>query len=342
MSAERVVVEALDGHGRIQWRERVALNSERRTFTIGRSPEADVTLDDPYAAALHASVEVTPDGRLLASDLGSVNGLVVSGKRCGNACGLALPDNTLQVGRTRLRVRTGHEPLAPEKPYRLLASSPVRGPAWIAAIGAVASGLQVLYMNWLGAPRDLTISIVTSLSLAGVIAAVWVAFWGLLSRIMQGEWRWLRHAAIYLGISAAFVAVMGIIDLSGFMFALALPSNRYIWIGAVALAVALFLHLTHASNLAASRAAVVACGIPLLLASGSHWLQGRSLVRDVNYIGAYMRIYPPALRLRASDTLEDYFNNAASLRGLANKALSDALADDLIKDSESSSLPGGG
>jgi hypothetical protein len=63
-------------------------------------------------------------------------------------------------------------------------------------------------------------------------------------------------------------------------------------------------------------------------------LQGRSLIRDVNYIGAYMRIYPPALRLRASDSPEDYFRNAASLRGLANKALSDAAADDLIRDSE--------
>ena len=335
MSAERVVVEALDGHGRTQWRERVALNSERRTFTIGRSPEADVTLDDPHAAALHASVEVTADGRLLASDLGSVNGLIVGGKHCSNACGLALPDNTLQVGRTRLRVRTGHEPLAPEKPYRLLASSPVHGSAWIAAAGALASGLQLLYMNWLGAPRDLTISIVTSLSLAASIAAVWVAFWGLLSRIMQGEWRWLRHAAIYLGISAAFGAVMGVVDLSGFMFALVLPGNRYIWVGAVALAVALFLHLTHASNLAASRAAVVACGIPLLLASATHWLQGRALVRDVNYIGAYMRIYPPALRLRPSDALEEYFNTAASLRGRASKALADALADEPTRDGES-------
>jgi hypothetical protein len=337
MSAERVVVEALDGHGRIQWRERVALDSERRTFTIGRSPEADVALDDPYAAALHASVEVTPDGRLLASDLGSVNGLIVGGKHCGNACGLALPDNTLQVGRTHLRVRTGHEPLAPEKPYRLLASSPVRGPAWIAAAGAVASGLQLFYMNWLGAPRDLTISLVTSLSLAVSIAAVWVAFWALLSRIMQGEWRWLRHAAIYLCISAGLVAVMGVVDLGGFMLALPLPSNRHIWIGAVALAVALFLHLTHASNLAASRAAVVACGIPLLLAAGSHWLQGRSLVRDVNYIGAYMRIYPPALRLRSSDTLEDYFNTAGSLRGLASKALADAIADEPTKDKDGES-----
>src|SRR5262249_14829136 len=151
---------------------------------------------------------------------------------------------------------------------------------------------------------------------------------GLLSRIMQGEWRWLRHAAIFLGVSAAFEAVMGIVDLSEFVFAFSLPGNRYIWIGAVALAVALFLHLTHASGLAAGRAAVVACVIPVLLAAGVHWLHGRYQVRDVNHIGAHVRIYPPGLRLRASDTLEGFFDKAASLRELAGKRLADALADE--------------
>lgn len=334
MSAERILVEAVDSHGRIQWRERVVLDGGRRTFTIGRSPEADVTLDDPYAAALHVSLEVAPDGQLLASDLGSVNGLVVGGKRWGNACGVALSDNMLQVGRTRLRVRTAHEALAPEKPYGLLRSSSLRGPLWIAAVAALVSMLQLVYANWLGAPRNLTISLVSSLSLAGSFAAVWVAFWGLLSRVMVGEWRWLRHAAIYLGVTAIFFALMGAVDLGGFAFALALPGSRYIWIGAIALAAALFLHLTHASGLAAARAAVVACSIPVVLATGALWLQGHYQLRDVNYIDAYMRVYPPALRLRGSDKLEDYFSRAASLRGLANERLADILADEPTADGE--------
>jgi hypothetical protein len=54
----------------------------------------------------------------------------------------------------------------------------------------------------------------------------------------------------------------------------------------------------------------------------------------VNYIGAYMRIYPPALRLRPSDTLDDYFNKAASLRDGADKRLTDALANEARKDGE--------
>jgi hypothetical protein len=333
VSAERIVVEGLDSHGHVQWRERVVLDDGRRTFTIGRSAHADVPLDDPYAAALHASVEVMPDGRLLASDLGSVNGLIVGGKRCGNAGALELPDNTLQIGRTRLRVRTGQERLAPERPYRLSSAS-VRGPAWIAAIAALVSVLQLAYASWLGAPRDLTMSIVTSLWTAGFITAAWVAFWALLSRIMRGEWRWLRHAAIFLGVTATLDAVMGVAGLSEFVFAFSLADNRYLWLGAVALGAALFLHLTQASSLAPGRAALVACSIPVLLAAGAHWLYWRSQVRDVNYTGAHVRIYPPGLRLRPSDTLEGFFDKAASLRERAGKRLADVLADEPAREGE--------
>ena len=84
----------------------------------------------------------------------------------------------------------------------------------------------------------------------------------------------------------------------------------------------------HASSLTAGRAAQIACVVPLLLALGSQWLQERYRVRDVNHIGARMRIYPPALRLRGSETVEDYFKRAATLRTLADKRLIDALAND--------------
>ena len=86
MSADKVVVEVLDGYGRVQWRERLVLNENRRTFTIGRSIHADVTLDDPFAAEMHASLEVTPDGRIFANDLGSMNGLTICGKRLRGTC----------------------------------------------------------------------------------------------------------------------------------------------------------------------------------------------------------------------------------------------------------------
>ena len=113
MSTETVLVEIIDGHGRRQAGQRLQLTEISRKLTIGRSIHADVTLDDPYAAGLHAAIEIMPDGRVVVSDLGSVNGVVVAGKRCHGVRGLDLPDNALQVGRTRLRIRTGREALEP-------------------------------------------------------------------------------------------------------------------------------------------------------------------------------------------------------------------------------------
>jgi hypothetical protein len=332
LSAETILVESLDSRGRVQWRERFALDAARRTLTVGRSIHADVTVDDPYAAPLHASLEIAPDGRVLANDLGSVNGLVVCGKRYRNAGAVALADHVLQVGRTRLRIRTGQELLEPERPDDLRPTSLLRHPGWLAGAAALAGVAQLIYAKWLVAPRDLAEGIATSLGTAILVVCAWVAVWALLSRVMQGEWRWHRHAAICLGAAVTLVAAIGLVDLGWFVFALPAWNSRSLWIGALALGCALYLHLINASSLRARRAALIACAVPLLLALGSQWLQDRNRVRDVNHISARMRIYPPSLRLRASEPVEDYFKNAASLRVLADKRLIDALARDPVYD----------
>ncbi len=328
MSAETVLVEILGGHGRVQTRERIVLGSEQRAFTIGRSVEADFTLDDAYAAPLHARVEVLPDGKLLASDLGSVNGIVFAGKTHKSASALAIPDSTLQIGRTHLRIRTAHENLAPEKPDQMRPASILHDPAWIAGAGALIGGMQLAYTSWLGAPRDLATVIVTTL-ISGVLAAgAWVAFWALLSRVMQGEWRWLRHAAIFLGIAAVFVAIDGLLELGWFVFSLPHWGTRAAWVGAVAFGCALYLHLMHASNLSTRRAALIALIVPALSGGTGQWVQARYQMRDVNHIATSVRIYPPSLRLRPAGTAEDYFRGTAALRDAADKTRKSLRADD--------------
>ena len=215
MSAiDTVLVDIIGGHTRVLTRERVALTGEQRVFTIGRSVSADVTLDDAYSAVRHASVEITPDGKILVTDLGSANGIIVAGKRHQNAQSLELTDGLLQIGRTRIKVRTTHEYLAPEKPDQLRPSSILRDPAWIAGAGALVGGMQLAYGSWLAAPRDLATIIVTTLISGALAAGGWVAFWALLTRVMQDEWRWLRHAAIFLNVAALFVAINGLLECS--------------------------------------------------------------------------------------------------------------------------------
>jgi hypothetical protein len=273
-------------------------------------------------------VEITADGKILISDLDSVNGIVVAGKRQKDAKNLELPDGTFQIGRTRLRVRTVHETLAPEKPDPLRPPSIIRDPAWIAGAGALVGGMQLAYTSWLGAPRDLATVIVTTLISGALATGAWVAFWALLSRVMQGEWRWLRHTAIFLGVAATFVAINGVLELAWFVFSLPQWSTRAAWIGAIAFGYALYLHLMHASSLTARSAALIACIIPALSGGTGQWVQARYQMRDVNHIATSVRIYPPALRLRASGTAEDYYRDTAALRGAADKTRKAIRADD--------------
>jgi hypothetical protein len=70
---------------------------------VGRSDQADVRLDDPYASEFHLRL-VSQDGTLTVSDLGSTNGTYVNGRRITTPTSLQRGD-ALQVGKTVMEVR---------------------------------------------------------------------------------------------------------------------------------------------------------------------------------------------------------------------------------------------
>ncbi|WP_125775704.1 FhaA domain-containing protein [Antribacter gilvus] len=71
---------------------------------IGRDAEADIVVDDPGVSRRHLEIRVTPDG-VIATDLGSTNGLYVEGHQVPAAT--LLDGNTLTIGRTRIMFWTG-------------------------------------------------------------------------------------------------------------------------------------------------------------------------------------------------------------------------------------------
>lgn len=73
------------------------------SVVLGKSPDADVPIDDPYASEFHLRI-TRRRGKLSASDLGSANGTYLNGRRLRNPVDLARGD-ALQVGRTVLEVR---------------------------------------------------------------------------------------------------------------------------------------------------------------------------------------------------------------------------------------------
>jgi len=71
---------------------------------IGRGSEADIVVDDPGVSRKHLEIRVTPDG-VIATDLGSTNGLYVEGHQVPAAT--LLDGNSLTIGRTRIMFWTG-------------------------------------------------------------------------------------------------------------------------------------------------------------------------------------------------------------------------------------------
>ena len=73
------------------------------SVVLGKSPDADVPIDDPYASEFHLRISRRL-GKLSASDLGSDNGTYLNGRRLRTPVDLARGD-ALQVGRTVMEVR---------------------------------------------------------------------------------------------------------------------------------------------------------------------------------------------------------------------------------------------
>ncbi len=314
VSARVIVVEALGGHDRVRSRTRISLPEGKRTIAIGRGALADVILDDEYVAVLHATLEVSEAGVITVTDLGTTNGILVAGKRHHGARNLVLHDDELQVGRTRLRVRTPGEALPPERVDDDAAGGVLHHRTGLATAGACLFVGMVAYNSWLDAPRDTASAVVIAMSITLALACGWVTAWALLARVLQGEWRWARHAAIFFWICAAYFLLDGLLDVGWFAWSLPHWPYRSTLIELVAISFALFWHLTNASGLARRRAAVVACILPVVAVGAVEWVAARNRARDVNHIAAADQIYPPAFRLRGAVSVADFFSDAAQLK----------------------------
>ena len=75
----------------------------RDVTVIGRSGDADIQIDDPYASDYHLRLALQ-EGRVTVHDLGSTNGTYVNGRRVTVPVPLNKGD-AVQVGKTIMEVR---------------------------------------------------------------------------------------------------------------------------------------------------------------------------------------------------------------------------------------------
>lgn len=328
LSAPSFLVEVLDHHGHALSRQRFEISGEGGQATVGRGIDADVIVDDAHVAARHVRIEVDAQGLVRLTDLGSVNGLVIGGKRRRGLVGEVLDDGVFQLGRTRLRVRTGAETLAPEKPEGGVHVDLISVSGRVAVVAATGFFLYGVYSAWVDAPRDVLSAVITAVAFSAAAAAAWITGWTLLARMLTGEWRWLRHAALFFGVAVAAGAAGSVLDLA--WFALALPpwSSRDLLLGVVTFGALLFGHLSLASHLARRYAAIIATVLPLLIGGTALWVQSRGNAGNVNYIGMEEKIYPARLRLREGTPVADFFQQAAGLGEAAEVKRKNLPADD--------------
>ena len=215
-------IEILDAKGAIS--ERIQVDSW--PLAIGRAYSNQVILGDPYVCPLHLTVAPDEQGRLIARDLQSVNGLR-SGAEGARVDQLEIVSGTqFRIGRTLLRYCSVDHPLAPTaldgpSTSHALLAQPYLGAAAIALVlaalcidGFLSSVERVKFIEVVGAP------LVTIASML-----VWAGSWGLASRIMVSHFHFNRHVTIACGAILGFILLGSVTEWVQFV----VPSVQVGW-----------------------------------------------------------------------------------------------------------------
>lgn len=310
-----VVVEILDRRGRLRERRRLT----QLPATIGRSAACDVILDDPFVSPEHLRLELQEGDALMVVDLDSTNGLIAEGN-ARRVKSIALNGSlALQLGETRLRLRTPQEVIAPavplpRRPARSELSVAVRLAVMWTLLISVAAGSE--YLRAYDELRAETLA--SQITGNTVLLLVWSGLWAASNRIVSHHSNFLEHSlnAAFWGFFLALAR-----ELDGYVaFALAADKavNITFWIvDALLLAGLLHGHLrlcaSGESRRLKLRALAVSTGVTLLSAfvSLAGYLQGPRwdfILRFRN------ELKPPMFRLAGSESVESFFARSRELK----------------------------
>ena len=295
-------------------------------LTIGRALDNDIVLDDPFAAAHHARLELDGEGRLRLVALPSLNGMSQGRRRIVGGQTLALPagGTVLQIGHTRLRLRLPGEALAPERLLPRLR----RGARMLPLLaGAALLGLQ-LADHWLsldpGADYSTWLPAVVGLPVA---VACWCGLWALMSKLFQHRFDFAGH----LRIALPGLLGIGLFDALWPQATAAIDAAALWQLGAPlqALLLALLVH-THLRHLLPLHPrAVTASVLAFVLAGGAISLALTHRSTDSYAAAPYMSTLPlPALRLAGTEPPQDLVRAMAPLAQTLAQRVKKAREDD--------------
>ena len=197
-----ILVDVLDVHGTLVSRQRLPLSTDGPSILVGREVGCTVIVDDPYVAPRHAEVFLHEDGSVRITDLSSHNGLIVRGERLKGVRALPLPEGTVRIGHSTLRIRSAAEPLAPETPDRESLRARHREYA-VALAGGLACLAFAFFTAWLSAPDSPGTAFGSWLVTGSLVLGGLIAFGTLLGRSRRSRGRFPTQASVVLVAAAA-------------------------------------------------------------------------------------------------------------------------------------------
>ena len=237
-------IEILDGKGGVV--ERFAVDAF--PISVGRAYSNHVILDDPYVSPVHVSIEPDEQGRLIARDLDSLNGLRASGRE-GRVDSLEIHSGThFRIGRTLLRFCSVDHPLAATVKDGEAGPSRLAAP-YAAVIAGIAIFLLLCLDSYLGMiERGTVAKVVAEPVFTLAMLLVWSGLWALASRIVVSRFHFNHHVTIVCSAVAGFFALNFGAEWLEFLF----PAVPTMWVSglfgsAVIVAALVYAHLGFAS-----------------------------------------------------------------------------------------------
>lgn len=306
-----IFVEQLTPDGEVIHRTRI----NHLPIRIGRAYDNDIILDDPHTAAHHAHIELNQLDELVISDLGSYNGITHANTR--ENFFVVNGDKIYRLGHTRLRIRTADYQVAAE----VSDSTNHRWEGILPALaGAALLAVTSLLSIWVSDLNQGTLSkyLLELVSIFG-LAIGWSGIWALFSKLFNGHARFGRH----LFIASAGLAFMELWEHLSGVIAYAFSLEFLVIFSTapviITCALVLYFHMLTVGNKRPGRLKVYLIALAILgsAITMTKKYQTSNHLSDELYMGD---IYPPAIRISADRSLEDFMDGMQSLQETVDKA----------------------
>jgi drug/metabolite transporter superfamily protein YnfA len=195
-------IETLARNGDVLQRRRV----DALPIRLGRGYDNDFILDDDYAAASHARIELDAAGRLVLRDLGSRNGIIHKGRRLPEV--VLSGDTVVRIGHTSIRVRAASFPVAAELTDRTFHGWEGALPG---AAGVLLTCAFALFARWLSDTQYFEfVRYFEALAWGAGAALLWSGAWAFANRLFGRHARLGRHLFIF-GSGLVALAVLALL-----------------------------------------------------------------------------------------------------------------------------------